>query len=159
MSNGHQMRILTKCLVMMSDLIMNKIMRPVFFLLFFFFSVPAISACMNEGDNFTLAGVLRKETVYGPPGWGEDPQNDEKMNYWFLYPDKLLGCFNSVDDDTRHYSEKMQIIMVDNQYNEYRKFLGKDVELSGKVMFADSPYHSTPVLIFHVSNVKAVKGD
>ncbi|WP_080336452.1 DUF4431 domain-containing protein [Enterobacter hormaechei] len=81
------------------------------------------------------------------------------MNCWFLYPDKLLGCFNSVDDDTRHYSKKMKIIMVDNQYNEYRKFLSKHVELSGKAMFADSPYHSTPVLIFNVSNVKAVKGD
>ncbi|HAU3219496.1 TPA: DUF4431 domain-containing protein [Salmonella enterica subsp. indica] len=33
--------------------------------------------------------------------------------------------------------------MVDNEYNECRKFLGKYVGLSGKAIFADSPYHST----------------
>ncbi|EJH7011976.1 DUF4431 domain-containing protein [Salmonella enterica] len=137
---------------------MNKVIQPVFLLLLFFLSVPAMSACLDEGDKITLTGVLKKEMVYGPPGWGEHPQNDEKMNYWFLYPDKVPECFNAVDDDTRHYSKKMQIIMVDNQYNEYRTLLGKDVKLSGQIIFANSPYHSTPVLIFHVSGVESMKG-
>ncbi|AXE04866.1 DUF4431 domain-containing protein [Salmonella enterica] len=137
---------------------MNKTMQSVFLLLLFFFSVSVMSACLDEGDNVTLTGVLKKETAYGPPSWGEHPQNDEKMNYWFLYPDRIPECFNAVDDDTRHYSKKMQIIMVDEQYSKYRMFLEKDVKLSGKIMFANSPYHSTPVLIFHVSGVELMKG-
>ncbi|WP_105273437.1 DUF4431 domain-containing protein [Escherichia sp. MOD1-EC7003] len=142
---------------------MNKIKRSVFLFLLFFFSVSAVSAvsaaCLDEGDEIMLTGILKKEIIYGPPGWGEHPQSDEKITYWFIYPDKVPGCFNALDDDIRHYSKKLQIIMVDNQYNEYRKLLGKDVELKGKVIFASSPYHSTPVLIFNVSNVEAVKGD
>ncbi|ECF1703816.1 DUF4431 domain-containing protein [Salmonella enterica] len=136
---------------------MNKIIQSVFLLLLFFFSVSVMSACLDEGDKVTLTGVLKQETIYGPPGWGEHPQNDEKINYWFLYPDRVPECFNAVDD-TRHYSKKMQIIMVDDQYNEYRMFLEKDVKLSGQIMFANSPYHSTPVLIFHVSGVELMKG-
>lgn len=70
-------------------------MQSVFLLLLFFFSVSVMSACLDEGDNVTLTGVLKKETAYGPPGWGEHPQNDEKMNYWFLYPDRIPECFNA----------------------------------------------------------------
>lgn len=141
---------------------MNRIIRSFFLFLLFFFSVSAVSAvsaCLDEGDEITLTGILKKEIIYGPPGWGEHPQSDEKITYWFIYPDKAPGCFNAMDDDIRHYSKKLQIIMVDNEYNEYRKLLGKDVELKGKVIFASSPYHSTPVLIFNVSNVEVVKGD
>ncbi|MEB8476847.1 DUF4431 domain-containing protein [Cronobacter malonaticus] len=138
---------------------MNKtIVRSVLLALMLVFSTSALSACLDEGDKVITRGVLKKEIVYGPPGFGEDPKDDEKMDYWFLYPNKPLGCFNTVDDDTSHYDKKIQIIMGDDQYNKYREFLGKDIKFNGKIMFANSPYHYTPVLIFHLSGVELVKG-
>lgn len=40
---------------------MNKTMQSVFLLLLFFFSVSVMSACLDEGDNVTLTGVLKKK--------------------------------------------------------------------------------------------------
>lgn len=126
----------------------------VFLLVFSFSSM----ACLKEGDKVVLTGVMKKETVYGPPGWGESPKKDEKMDYWFFYPDKSLGCISDVDDSVDHSDKKLQMIMSREKYSKYGVLLDKNIKLDGQIMFANSPYHSTPLLIYRVSGIELVKG-
>ncbi|MFC0227879.1 DUF4431 domain-containing protein [Serratia aquatilis] len=129
---------------------MFRIIWPIFFLLFSF----SLSACLKEGGKIVLTGVIKKEIVYGPPDWGEIPKNDKKMEYWFLYPGELLSCTFRTDDNTVNSSKKIQMIMSSQQYKKYRYLFGENIKVSGRVMFSNSPYHFTPILIYHVSNIE-----
>ena len=132
---------------------MNKIIRPVFFLLLFFFSVPAISACLKEGDNITLIGVLKKELIYGPPNWGEDPEHDEKLYYWFIYPDKPLECVTDASHVDADWNKSMQLDLSDNDYNKYEHYLNHRVAINGSLRLAVIGNDNTPVLLTDIKDV------
>lgn len=146
MSNGPLKKYLKK-----SELIEGKRMIRIIWLAFLLLFSFSSQACLKEGDKVELTGVIKKEIVYGPPSWGENPKNDKKMEYWFLYPNKSLNCPSDVD------TKRMQMIMSSEQYEKYRLLLGDDIKVTGKVIFANSPYHFTPILIFHVSNIELTK--
>jgi hypothetical protein len=43
------------------------------------------SLCSVKEMDVTLAGYIRIESVYGPPGWGENPGKDKKIKVPILY--------------------------------------------------------------------------
>jgi hypothetical protein len=83
----------------------------------------------------TIYGKLTTETFYGPPGFGEDPINDEKVKQYILV----------LEEDPFEDHPKMQIEYVGNM--DLTKFLNKKVRVSGTFFSSLTGYHNTPILI------------
>jgi len=83
----------------------------------------------------TIYGKLTLETFYGPPGFGEDPINDEKVKQYILV----------LEEDPFEDHPKMQIEYVGDM--DLTKFLNKKVRVSGTFFSSLTGYHNTPILI------------
>ena len=83
----------------------------------------------------TVYGKLTTETFYGPPGYGEDPENDEKVNQYILV----------LEEDPLGDHPKMQIEYFGDI--DLTKFLNKKVRVSGTFFSSITGYHNTPILI------------
>lgn len=133
---------------------MNKtITQSILLFILFTFSLSAMSACLKEGDNITLTGVLKKELVYGPPNWGEDPEHDEKLYYWFIYPDKPLECVTDANHVDTDWNKSMQLDLSDNDYNKYEHYLNHRVAINGSLRLATIGNDNTPVLLTDIKDV------
>ncbi len=83
----------------------------------------------------TIYGKLTLETFYGPPGFGEDPINDEKVNQYILV----------LEEDPFEDHPKMQIEYGGDM--DLTKFLNKKVRVRGTFFSSLTGYHNTPILI------------
>ena len=83
----------------------------------------------------TVYGKLTTETYYGPPGFGEDPDNDKKMNQYILY----------LEDEPLGEMAKIQLIYSDSETMANLK--NKYVKVVGSFFSAHTGYHNTPILL------------
>lgn len=83
----------------------------------------------------TIYGKLTTETFYGPPGYGEDPENDEKVNQFILV----------LEEDPLGDHPKMQIEYFGER--DLAQLIGKKVKVSGTFFSSITGYHNTPILI------------
>jgi hypothetical protein len=83
----------------------------------------------------TVYGKLTTETFYGPPGYGEDPENDEKVNQYILY----------LEEDPLGKMAKMQLVYSGNE--DLSTFKNKQVKVTGTFFSSHTGYHNTAILI------------
>jgi hypothetical protein len=83
----------------------------------------------------TVYGKLTTETFYGPPGYGEDPENDEKVNQYILY----------LEEDPLGKMAKMQLVYLGDE--DLSKFKNNQVKVKGTFFSSHTGYHNTPILI------------
>jgi hypothetical protein len=82
-----------------------------------------------------IYGIITIENFYGPPGFGETPESDQKIkNFVLILENEPLGD-----------NFKMQII--NNKTINFEKYIGKKVLVKGKLFSAHTAYHNTPILI------------
>ena len=83
----------------------------------------------------SIFGKLIIETFYGPPGFGEDPMHDKKINCYILI----------IEDEPNGDNYKMQIYSNDSLNLD--AFLGKYILVKGELFSSHTGYHNTPILI------------
>lgn len=128
---------------------MLKIFLNIVFLFVITFSgFSSFAACLKEGDKVSLTGIVSERLYYGPPGWGEDKEHDEKLHEWILHLKQPLTCVIDANTDSLDWNKDVQLIMRDNNdYKVNENFLGKMVSVNGVIFLAETGYHMTPVLL------------
>lgn len=119
------------------------------------FSYTALAYCPDEDLQVSLQGTLIQQTLPGPPNYESIKDGDEAITYDYLRLDQPFEC------DTTGESESVplvQLILMNKNkpgYAELAPLLGKEVILTGKMMYAQTGRHFTPVLLI-LDNVKTV---
>lgn len=129
---------------------LKKIWKSIFFFIIVLssFSTSASATCLKEGDKVSLTGVVSEKLYYGPPNWGEDKANDEKLHEWILHLKQPLTCVIDADTDNQSWNQDVQLIMrYSNDYKVNKNLLGKTVSIDGVIFLAETGYHMTPVLL------------
>ena len=127
--------------------------------LFFFLSTqggraaPAARWCgppvkTGEASRVTLAGILSREIVWGPPNFGEDPKHDRKETAWFI----SLNYSIPVQSD-HEFGLKGELIQVRKirlhatvgQIDEMKSRINRQAVVTGTLWTAVGPADVTPV--------------
>lgn len=112
-----------------------------------FYNFGVYAACLKEGDEIALSGVMKEELYYGPPNWGEDKEHDEKLLYWILHLNSPLKCVIDANTEQKGWDSNVQLIVSGDNYKTKRNLLNHHVTVYGKVMLAVTGYHMTSVLL------------
>ncbi|AIU89178.1 hypothetical protein BV921_12065 [Pectobacterium odoriferum] len=127
---------------------LKEIWKSIFCFIIVLSSFSASATCLKEGDKVSLTGVVSEKLYYGPPSWGEDKANDEKLHEWILHLKQPLTCVTDADTDNQNWNQDVQLIMRDsNDYKVNKHLLGKSVSIDGVIFLAETGYHMTPVLL------------
>lgn len=103
-------------------------------------------------------GQLEKEIGYGPPGWGEHPDRDQKFTYYVLRLMKRI-CLKEGDGKDNYLLPVVRIQLTgDLNESAIDALLGprQTVVVTGHVWTGHSPWHQLPVLI-EPTSVRASK--
>jgi len=108
------------------------------------------SHCLSyEPDSNTLTGTIRRTTFPGPPNYASIQHGDRPETYWLLHLDRAVcvepGKQDDLNDPERDITS-MQLVIFGG-YAQYKKFLDKQVIITGKLSHAISGHHHTRVLI------------
>ena len=94
-----------------------------------------------------LIGTINKQTFPGPPNYASIRKGDKPETYWVLHLPDSVCMQPSGDNDSVDAVTDFQLILTQKQYALYRKFLGRRVNVSGKLSQATTGHHHTPVLM------------
>ena len=97
----------------------------------------------------TVSGVITSEKHFGPPGFGETPGRDQKVDVPVLKLDQPVQTLAKQDDPTNSTSfkdvKKMQI--VGQPWAEVLEHKGQHVQITGSLFQRQSSENYTSVLI------------
>lgn len=94
-----------------------------------------------------LIGTINRLTFPGPPNYESIRQGDKPETYWVLHLPDFVCTQPSADNDGEYKVTDLQLILTRKQYALYRKFLGRRVNVTGKISHAITGHHHTPVLM------------
>jgi hypothetical protein len=102
-----------------------------------------------EPDAVNITGTLARHMFYGAPGFGEDPEHDEKETGFYLELAVPLCTVAEQDDIDRPLTgiRRVQLVLDAAGYARLRPFLGRRVTLRGTLFGAITAHHHTPVLL------------
>lgn len=95
-----------------------------------------------------LEGTLKTESKFGPPNYGETPEQDKKLTIFVLNLDKKTKI--QVNKETVETDQIQCVIDTDTKVTE---LIGKKVNVEGLLFEQSTGYHFTPVLI-DISSIK-----
>ena len=108
------------------------------------------------GDTHELKGKIETVLHYGPPGYGEDPQNDQKITAYILKLEEPINAVALMGDEVNFSTQttEIQLLAFDylSQLEETVK-KRKVVRLRGEFFSAHTGYHIRDVLM----DVKSIK--
>ena len=140
-----------------------KLLVSLILLLSVSFSSNALSpqGCLSyEPATVNLKGKITRKTFAGPPNYENVKKGDTPEPYWILNLTKLI-CVNA--DEKIIGGEKqeknvfrIQLVLTEEQYSQYKRLLGKRVEVSGKLWHAHTGHHHTNILLT-VTEIKNVR--
>jgi hypothetical protein len=106
----------------------------------------AASHCVDYGTAH-LAGTLVRQTYPGPPDYESVTKGDEPRIIWVLQLD-VRTCVYSDSTYTIRYGEReVQLVLDSAQYAQYRKFLGKQLIVSGELIRGGARHEKRLVLV------------
>ena len=127
--------------------------------LFFFLSAqggmaaPAARWCgppvkTGGASRVTLAGILSREMVWGPPSFGEDPKHDRRETAWFISLNYSIPVQS--DHEFGLKGELMQIKKIQlhpaiGQLGELKSRLNRHAVVTGTLWTAVGPADVTPI--------------
>ncbi len=107
-----------------------------------------------EGSGISLIGVIDEVTRYGPPNYGENPETDQKLTYYYLKLETPINVRGNPDSslnrDTLTGVKLIQLVTLPHENLkgiELKQYLGRRVEICGKLFQAHSGRHFTPVVM------------
>lgn len=100
---------------------------------------------LEIGKTITLRGVIKEELHYGPPNFGYDPKNDEKIYVKMFYLDSPVSFLGTefLSEESVENMEKLHMAFCEVP----EESVGKKVEVIATTEQEFSPYHYTPVLL------------
>ena len=103
--------------------------------------------CLSLYESHSLTGVLTLQWVYGPPGWGDDPQHDKRYQYPML---KLNPAICTIEGGmVKNRNVKIvQIIQFGDQCKpRINNLSGKRVVVTGILREAEQGYEATNIVL------------
>jgi hypothetical protein len=96
-----------------------------------------------------LSGLLVTEYVYGPPGFGEDPETDQIDRKWQLRLFAPVDVIGTPGDDTNSESENDvgRVALINFSKANLNAHLGKRVVVEGTLFHSHTAHHHTKVLL------------
>jgi hypothetical protein len=94
-----------------------------------------------------LIGTISKKTFPGPPNYESIKKGDKPETYWVLDLPDTVCTQASGDNEAVDAVTDLQLILTQKQYALYRKFLGRRVNVTGRLSRAITGHHHTPVLM------------
>ncbi|SDY46937.1 protein of unknown function [Proteiniborus ethanoligenes] len=98
-----------------------------------------------------VEGTLITRLHYGPPGYGEDPDNDEKRYPFILQlddPIKVIAEDTDVFNSSISDVSEIQLVLKGAPYVDMAKqYKNKRIKIQGTLFSAFTGYHYTEVLI------------
>ena len=112
--------------------------------------VPTVTPCLHyEPYVVRVTGKLLTEPHYGPPNFGETPDEDQKLDVPVLILSHAVDVCgdptSATDQDTVRNVRKVQVVAV---HLKLKAFIGRQVSLIGHLYEAFTANHYTKVLIF-----------
>lgn len=96
----------------------------------------------------TVTGILTSETFYGPPGFGETPQQDEKEKILILKLDKPITIITTEGSDEFNVTrDDVTEVQLSGSGIELASFENKKVKVTGMFYGAHTGHHYTDVLM------------
>jgi hypothetical protein len=116
-------------------------------------AVPAHAQCLSyEPTAVALEGLLSTKIFYGPPNYGETPQQDAKEPQYLLSLEKPI-CTNRdpKSPDLNEAESSVTVVELVAGTAELRKALrsalGRKVLVNGTLFHAQTAHHHTPVVL------------
>jgi hypothetical protein len=112
-------------------------------------------SCANgvqaNGETVELSGLFHSDVIWGPPNFGEDPQNDSQFVAWFIALSEPLVVQGGVEDGGQYYSSVSEI-KLSSDFTQYKEkllepLLGKLVAVTGKLWRGNVEGDVTPIVI------------
>ncbi len=106
---------------------------------------------LHYNTRVEISGVIKKETFYGPPNYGEDTLNDTKELAYILYANQPVTIFplpsigDGISTDSLFCVAKFQLVKWRDV--EFESFIGKKVIVSGPLQQNISPHYHTDVVM------------
>lgn len=107
-------------------------------------AAPQPTHCLSEGSDVTLTGTLLRITFPGPPNFESVEQGDEPETYWVLQTDSPLCASDAPDWGDKSL---LQLTVDASLYQTHRSLIGHRVRVSGRLLYAETGHHHTPVMI------------
>lgn len=117
--------------------------------------------CLSyEPATVNLKGKITRKSFAGSPNYENVKKGDTPEPYWILHLIRPI-CVNAdekiIGGEKREKNvSKIQLVLTEEQYAQYKGLLGKRVEVSGKLWPAHTGHHHTNVLIT-VTEIKDVR--
>lgn len=100
-----------------------------------------------EPYEYVICGIISSRLEYGPPGYGENPNLDQKERIYLITIDSLISIcpVDSLDEKI----ENIKTFQISSSnYNNFDTLIGKRTSLKGWFNNATTGHHYTPALIF-----------
>ena len=112
--------------------------------------LPAIAAsqCVEYGTA-SLAGTLVRQTYPGPPDYESVTKGDEPQIIWILQLDVRTCAYSESTYAIGHAEREVQLVLDAKQYAQYRKFLGKQLIVTGELLRGGARHEKRLVLVVH----------
>lgn len=95
-----------------------------------------------------MKGTLITKEFYGAPGYGETPEEDEKVYPYILKLDKPIKIEKDPNDEnTFTVDEISEIQLAPKEGMNLHDLIGKKILVKGEIFEAHTAHHYTPVLI------------
>ncbi len=108
------------------------------------------TACLSYADRATtLAGLLVREDVYGPPGYGEDPQSDSIETIALLKFDEQI-CIargDATSDAAEKTVDALQLVLDRADWKLVTASKNRHFEVRGDLFHGINGHHRTAVLM------------
>lgn len=116
-----------------------------------FFFEPSISE---------IKGLLTINSFYGPPNYGDTPDQDKIERVWILVLENPINVhqlkpdLDEGDSNSTQYNIDRIQLSVGKHNNELEKYKGKEITLKGTFWGANTGHHFTPVLMNVITIMK-----
>jgi hypothetical protein len=108
-----------------------------------------------------LSGVITLQNHFGPPNWGEDPKNDEKVTIAVLRLDAPIDVIGdpASDINTETVRSIRRVQLVSDIGFIRSGLVGRHVTIEGRLYTKHTAHHYTKVLcsVDRVVNAEAIK--
>lgn len=97
-----------------------------------------------------VSGTIKQDTFPGPPNYRSIKLGDEREIYWILnlvHPVYVKGTSGNEINESESNVTQMQLVLQQDQYNSYRKLIGRKVIVIGTLFHSITGHHRTNVLM------------
>lgn len=103
-----------------------------------------------EPNVSVIEGTLITRLYYGPPGYGEDPNNDEQEYPFILLLDDPIKV---IAEDADIYNSdisnvlEIQLVLNKDEVDIVKQYKNKHIKIQGTLFSAHTGHHHTDVLV------------